>query len=126
MVNEIRKRNISAMVHNLNSDDVITGISNDMNVDDDIAMAINGFEEKGVPDSVMAFNLAKISDEERSRVFCRRFGYCSPLLLKKMSEDKDFGELPKLVELNEDNAIMDDAKFKKKPHHRNDPDISMV
>jgi hypothetical protein len=69
IVSEIRKRNISAMVHDLNSNDDIADISVDMNVDGDIASAINRFEEKGVPDSVMAFNLAKISDEERSRVF---------------------------------------------------------
>jgi hypothetical protein len=125
IVSEIRKRNISAMVHDLDSNDDINDISLAMTVDDEIAVAINGLGEKGIPDSVMAFNLAKVSDEERSRVFCRRFGYCSPLLLKIMSEDKHFGELPKLVELNEDNAIMDAAKFKKKPHHRNDPDISM-
>jgi hypothetical protein len=125
IVSEIRKRNISAMVHDLDSNDDINDISLDMTMDDDIGNAIKGFEENGVPDSVMAFNLAKISDEERSRIFCRRFGYCNPSLLKKMSEDKNFGELPKLVELNEDNVIMDAAKFRKKPHHRNDPDISM-
>ena len=126
IVDEIRKRNRSAMVHDINSsdvsgDDMIEGMA----VDEGIALAISEFDEKGVPDAVMAFNLAKISDEERSRVFCRRFGYCNPLLLKKMSEDKNFGDLPKLVEVNEDNAIMDAAKWKKKPHHRNDPDISM-
>ena len=122
IVNEIRKRNRSAMVHDI-EERIRT--NDDMNVDSEIEAAINEFEKKGIPDSVMVFNLAKISDEERSRVFCRRFGYCSPLLLKKMNEDKNFGELPKLVELNEDNAIMDAAKWKKKPHHRNDPDISM-
>jgi hypothetical protein len=47
------------------------------------------------------------------------------MLLKKMSEDDNFGKLPKLVNVNEDNAIMDQAKFKKKPHHRNDPELSM-
>ena len=73
----------------------------------------------------MAFNLAKISDEERSRLFCRRFGYCNPLLLQKMSKDENFGELPKLIDINEDNVIMNAAKFKKKPHLRNDPDLSM-
>jgi hypothetical protein len=29
-----------------------------------------------------------------------------------MSEDKSFGELPKLIDVNEDNAIMDADKFK--------------
>jgi hypothetical protein len=73
----------------------------------------------------MAFNLAEVSDEEKTRVYCRRFGYCNPLLLKKMNEDENFGKLPKLIDLNEDNAIMDAAKFRKKPHHRNDPELSM-
>ncbi len=52
-------------------------------------------------------------------------GYCNTNLLKKMSEDIDFGELSKLINLNEDNAIMDAPKFKKKPHNRNDPELSM-
>jgi hypothetical protein len=122
VVNEIKKRNRSAMVLYLHCGDDSCG---DMMIDNDIDEVINEIGQGGEPDAVMAFNLAKISDEERSRLFCRRFGYCNPLLLKKMSEDKNFGELPKLIDVNEDDAIMDAAKFKKKPHHRNDPDISM-
>ena len=33
-------------------------------------------QRKGIPDAVMAFNIAKISDEKRSRPYCRRLGYC--------------------------------------------------
>jgi hypothetical protein len=101
------------------------GGGDDIEMNESINEIINECATKEVPNSVMAFNLAKISDEERSRLFCRRMGYCNTNVLKKMSEDKDFGELPKLISLNEDNAIMDAAKFKKKPHHRNDPELSM-
>ena len=87
-----------------------------------VGQLLNECHRNGIPDSVMAFNIAKISDEERSRLYCRRFGYCNSQLLKKMSDDADFGELPKLITLNEDNAIMDAAKFKKKAHQRNDPE----
>jgi hypothetical protein len=41
-----------------------------------------------------------------------------------MCDDEDNGELPKPVSLNEDNAILDQAKFKKKTHQRTDPDHS--
>ncbi len=75
--------------------------------------AIKEVEINGLPDSVMAFNLAEVSDEERTRVYCRRFGYCNSLLLKKMSEDENFGKQPKLIDLNEDNAIMDAEKFRR-------------
>jgi hypothetical protein len=91
-VDEIKKRNHSAMVHDINQ-----GEDSEIGIDEEIAEAISGLEVGIVPDSVMAFNLAKISDEERSRLFCRRFGYCNPLLLQKMSEDENFGKLPKLV-----------------------------
>ena len=120
IVDEIRKRHRSAMVHDIREcGDVM------VDVDEEVADAIKEVENKGLPDSVMAFNLAEVSDAERTRVYCRRFGYCNPLLLKKMSEDENFGKLPKLIDLNEDNAIMDAAKFKKKSHHRNDPELSM-
>jgi hypothetical protein len=63
------------------------------------------------PDSIMAFNLAKVSDEDRSRVYCRRLGYCNSSLLPRLCADEDNGTLPKLVSLNEYNAILDQAKF---------------
>ena len=112
---------MSAMVHDINS---FEGEEGTDCCDKEVAEVIKGLDSSSVPDSVMAFNLAAISDEERSRLFCRRMGYCNPMLLKKMSEDDNFGKLPKLVNVNEDNAIMDAAKFKKKPHHRNDPELS--
>ncbi len=56
------------MVH-----DIEERTNDDMDVDSEIEAAINEFEENGVPEAVLAFNLAKISDEERSRLFCRKF-----------------------------------------------------
>jgi hypothetical protein len=120
LVEEIRNRNRSAMVQDI---DQIREDEIEMNAE--INEVIEECGTKGIPTSVMAFNLAKISDEERSRLFCRRFGYCNTQLLKRMSEDSDFGEVPKLVSLNEDNAILDAAKFKKKAHYRNDAELSM-
>jgi hypothetical protein len=56
--------------------------------------------EEGEKDlKVFAFDVAKCSEEEKSRLFSRRFGYCNPDLLVKMNEDKDFGVLPKFVKL---------------------------
>jgi hypothetical protein len=61
--------------------------------------------------SVLAFNIAKLTDIERSRLMCRRLGYCNSTLLPRMCGDDNFGDLPKMVSLNEDNAILDEAKF---------------
>ncbi len=61
--------------------------------------------------SVLAFNIAKLTDVERSRLMCRRFGYCNSALLPRMCGDDNFGDLPKMISLNEDNAILDEAKF---------------
>ncbi len=47
----------------------------------------------------MAFNVANCTDEEKTRLFCRRFGYCSDKLLHKMNKDKTFGDLPKFIPL---------------------------
>ena len=120
LIDEIRKRNRSAMLYNIECED-----ENQHEVNDKAVNMIAEYASTGLPDAVLAFNLAKVTDEERSRLFCRRMGYCNTQLLKKMSDDKDFGELPKLISLNEDNAILDAAKFKKKPHFRNDPELSM-
>ncbi len=111
-VEDIKKRNRSAMIYDFEDDMGIGG-----EIDKEIADAINELDGGEIPDSVMTFNLADVSDEERSRVYCRRFGYCNPLLLKKMSKDENFGKLPKLIDLNEDNAIMDAGKCRKKRHH---------
>jgi hypothetical protein len=73
---------------------------------------------------VLLFNVAKCSVEERSRLYVRRFGYCDSNLLTKMCKDPDFGELPNLCVLNEDNPVKDASKFRKLTHHCTDPAIS--
>jgi hypothetical protein len=111
IVSEIRKRTRSAMVIvDEYGRDEVKAVLEDSVDNDDL--------------KVLAFNLAKCPDEERSRLFSRRFGYCNPDLLVKMNSDKDFGNLPRFVKLNEDNFIMNQAKFHKKPHCRTDPTIA--
>ena len=73
---------------------------------------------------LLVFNIAKCTVEERSRLFVRRFGGCDSNLLVRMSKDPDFGEMPQLCSLNEDNIIKDAAKFRKLTHLRIDPEIS--
>jgi hypothetical protein len=68
--------------------------------------------------SIMLFNEANCSVEERSRLYVRRLGYCNSKLFPRMMSDKDLGDLPKLIPLNEDNPANDAAKFKKKTHSR--------
>jgi hypothetical protein len=120
MIQEIRKKNISAIITNI--DNVCTEnegrIQNDaINVD----LSINN-DKKSL---CLIFNEAKITDEERSRLYLRRFGYCDSNLFPRMMRDPDFGELPKLISLNEDNPINDGAKFKKRTHKRTPSSISM-
>jgi hypothetical protein len=81
--------------------------------------------EKEEKVAMMIFNEAKCSDEKRSRLYVRRLGYCNSMLLPRMIKDKDFGNLPKLISLNEDNPVNDAAKFKKKAHERVPTSISM-
>ena len=81
-------------------------------------------KEKNV--SMLIFNEAKCTDEERSRLYVRRLGFCSSNLFPKMMKDPDIGYLPKLIPLNEDNPISDAAKFKKKSHVRTPTEISMT
>jgi hypothetical protein len=73
----------------------------------------------------MVFSIAKLDEEERSRLYVRRFGYCNSHLLTRMTRDPDFGKLPKLCALNEDNPVKDAAKFRKLSHGRTDPELSM-
>ncbi len=120
IVDDIRKKNRSAMVLEMDN----LGESNKIFADDVVASTLQDLANEEFPSSIMAFNLAKISDEERSRLFCRRLGYCNSSLLPRLCADEDNGELPKLISLNEDNAILDQAKFKKKAHQRTDPDHS--
>ncbi len=78
VVDDIRKRNRSAMVEDLEC----TGQEYRENiVDRELGRALGECQEQVFPDSIMAFNLAKLSDEERSRLFCRRLGYCNSNLL---------------------------------------------
>jgi hypothetical protein len=121
VVDDIRKRNRSAMVEDL---ECAEGDDVEDIVDKELEKVLGDCKDQVFPDSIMAFNLAKLSDEERSRLFCRRLGYCNSNLLPKLCGDEDNGELPKLISLNEDNAILDQAKFRKKTHQRTDPDHS--
>jgi hypothetical protein len=123
VVNEIKKKNRSAMVeaHELDDSDDDASNERDTSINEELQQCVDEhFKER-----VLAFNIAQLTDVERSRLFIRRFGYCNGNLLHRMSNDKDNGDLPKLISVNEDNAIQDAAKFKKKPHHRNDPELSM-
>ena len=107
VVNDIRKRNRSAML---------------VMEEEELRKLV---QENDVEPKVLAFNVAKCSDEERSRLYSRRFGYCNPELLLKMNKDEDFGNLPKFCKINEDNHVMDLAKFHKRAHTRIDPTVSM-
>ena len=70
-------------------------------------------------------NEAKLSDEERSRLYCRRFGYYDTNMFKIMTNFDKFKGPPKLILLNEDNLIADLAKMKRKFFKRNDPANTM-
>jgi hypothetical protein len=120
LVDDIRKSNRSAMV--MGMEDLIE--DNNLVITEEESPTHENLTVGEFPDSIMAFNLAKISDEDRSRVFCRRLGYCNSSLLPRLCADDDNGTLPKLISLNEDNAIQDQAKFKKKVHQRTDRDHS--
>jgi hypothetical protein len=67
IVEEIKKRSRSAMVHDFEDE---AEIGNEM--DKEVADAISKLDGGEIPDSVLVFNLADVSDEERSRVYCRR------------------------------------------------------
>jgi hypothetical protein len=118
-VNEIRKRNRSAMVQTSELDGNV-----DHQYNEELTGALHECKHEEFNASVLAFNIAKLTDVERSRLMCRRFGYCNSALLPRMCGDDNFGDLPKMISLNEDNAILDEAKFKKQAHLRNDPELS--
>jgi hypothetical protein len=120
IIDDIRKRNRSAMVEDVED----SSCKESMQSEKSIEKILGECQTRAFPASVMAFNLAKLTDEERSRLVCRRLGYCNTALLPRMYADEDCGEMLKLVSLNEDNAIMDQAKFKKKGHGRTDPELS--
>ena len=75
--------------------------------------------------TVLLMNESKLTDEERSRLYCRRFGYCDTNIFKTMKEKEEFKGLPKLIVLNEDNIVADLAKFKRKGFPRNNPNNTM-
>ena len=74
---------------------------------------------------VYLMNESKLTDDERARLYCRRFAYCDTNIFKTMFGKEEFGKFPKLPTLNEDNIVADMAKFKRKPFKRNDPANTM-
>jgi hypothetical protein len=75
--------------------------------------------------TVLLMNESKLTDEERSRLYCRRFGYCDTNIFKTMKDKEEFNGLPKLIVLNEDNMVADLAKFKRSAFPRNNPNNTM-
>jgi hypothetical protein len=74
---------------------------------------------------VYLLNEAKLTDDQRARLYCRRFAYCDSNIFKAMHGKEEFGNFPKLPVLNEDNLVADLAKFRRKPYKRNDPANTM-
>ena len=73
----------------------------------------------------LILNEAKLTKEERSRLWVRKLAYCSSSLFPKMKSMPEYGNMPDIWELNEDNIVGDLAKFKKQAHKRNDPEVTM-
>ena len=121
-------RQIVADIAKGNRTSLVTSLSDDKSPDADQSSSkpVNKAQRKVRHDGnkVLLFNVAKCSVEERSRLYVRRFGYCDSNLLTRMCKDPDFGELPNLCVLNEDNPVKDASKFRKLTHHRTDPAIS--
>ncbi len=122
LINEIRRRNVSAMVPNI---DDVEDRSEAQIRGDAASLAADGYRKKTDKSPVLIFNEANCSVEERSRLYVRRLGYVNSKLFPRMINDKDIGDLPKLIPLNEDNPVNDAAKWKKKPHPRTPSAISM-
>ena len=123
IADSIMKKNQSAMVSSIDDDDDYDYPQVEQH---DKAMMIElTNNSKSFSTRVLAFNIAKLTEEERSRLYVRRFGYCNSHLLTRMMRDPDFGKLPKLIALNEDNPVKDAAKFRKLSHSRTDPELSM-
>jgi hypothetical protein len=129
--NKLRVRTIADNIRKGNQSSMLVTIDDDNDEDNptmneaDKVMMSKLTEKKKFDLSVMAFNIAKLSEEERSRLYVRRFGYCNSHLLTRMARDSDFEKMPKLCALNEDNPVKDAAKFRKLSHGRTDPELSM-
>ncbi len=74
---------------------------------------------------VLLMNGSKLQNEERARLYCRRFVYCDTNILKVMHGREEYGGFPNLPTLNEDNIVADLAKFRRKLYKRNDPPTTM-
>jgi hypothetical protein len=75
--------------------------------------------------STMIMNEGRISVAERSRLWCRRLGYCDTNVFTNMRKLPEYGNFPNVKAMNEDNKVATQAKFKRKPYPRNDPSITM-
>jgi hypothetical protein len=76
---------------------------------------------KGEKISVLLMNESKLTTDERSRLYCRRFGFCDTNIFTVMSKMQEYQGLPELKPLNEDNFVADLSKFKRRAFSRNDP-----
>ena len=65
---------------------------------------------------------AKLSTAERSRLYCRRLGYCDTNLFQKIQKMPEYSTMPKLCALNEVSKDIDEAKFRPKSYHRKGPE----
>ena len=61
----------------------------------------------------LILNEAKLTKEERSRLWVRELAYCSSSLFPRMKSMPEYGNMPDIWEVNEDNVVGDLAKFKK-------------
>ena len=75
--------------------------------------------------STMIMNEGRISVAERSRLWCRRLGYCDTNVFTNMRKLPEYGNFPNVKAMNEDNKVATQAKFKRRPYPRNDPSITM-
>lgn len=75
--------------------------------------------------SVMTLNEARLQRDELSRLWCRRLGHVSTDIFPKMRSMPEYGDMPNLVVLNEDNRVGDLAKFKRQAFPKNDPEVTM-
>ena len=75
--------------------------------------------------SCMLMNEAKLTRVERSRLWCRRLAYCSTDMFPRMASMPEYGDMPDICQLNEDNLVGDLAKFKRSKYAKNDPEVTM-